>query len=357
MDIFNNKLDAYFRDLESRQKYSGVVRITQGAEERFSGAYGYASRAWKVPNSLSTRFDTASITKLFTAVAVLQQVDAGRFDLQTSAVAFLSLQDTAISPQANVHNLLTHTSGIADDADEEAGENYADLWITKPNYSITQAKDFIPQFVYKTAKFPPGTACRYCNCAYILLGLMVEKAAGLDYRDYVQQNIFTPSGMNDSGFFHMAEVNYNVAEGADPVLDDHENITGWRKNIYSYPPIGTPDGGAHATAADMERFLCAAKQGSLLSPAMTRYFFTPQALHTQHKNWKMMWGPGLWFYVENNGNVLFCEKDCENAGVSGMIRYYPTQDLSMVLLCNMQDAAWDPARYIHEMILVGQFDK
>ncbi len=351
-----DKLNGYFHELEAQQKFSGVVRITQGEEERFAGAYGYASRTWKIPNSLSTRFDTASITKLFTATAVLQQVDAGHFDLQTSAVEYLGLHGTAISPQVNVHHLLTHTSGIADDADEEAGEDYADLWIAKPNYSVTRAEHFIPQFAYKPANFLPGAGCRYCNCAYILLGLMVEKASGMDYRDYVRRHIYAAVGMNDAGFFHMAEINENVAEGADPILNEQEEIIGWRKNIYSYPPIGTPDGGAHVTAAGLERFLRAVKQGELLSAEMTRYFFEPQALHTQYETWKMMYGPGLWFYVKNDGEVLFYEKEGENAGASGMIRHYPARDLSMVLLCNMQSAAWDPAWHIHEMMINGQFD-
>ncbi len=348
-------MDEYLRDLAARQEFSGVVRITQGVEERFAGAYGCASRAWKIPNSLSTRFDTASITKLFTAVAVLQQVDAGRFDLRTCAVEFLGLTGTAISPQANVHHLLTHTSGIADDADEEAGEIYADLWTAKANYSVTRAEHFLPQFVHKPANFPPGEGCRYCNCGYILLGLMVEKATGMEYRDYVRQKLFRPAGMNDSGFFHMAEVTENVAEGADPILDEHEKVTGWRRNIYSYPPIGTPDGGAYVTAADLDRFLRDVRRGGLLSSEMTRYFFAPQALHTQYAAWKKMYGPGLWFYVENDGRLLFYEKDGENAGVSGMIRHYPAWDLSLVLLCNMESAAWDAARQIHAMIVDGQF--
>ena len=356
MSSAQDKLTAYFRDLEFQHKFSGVVRITQSEKELFAGAYGYASRAWKIPNSLSTRFDTASITKLFTAVATLQQVEAGHFGLQTSAVQYLGLEGTAIHPQANVHHLLTHTSGIADDADEEAGEDYADLWIAKPNYSVTRSEHFIPQFAYKPAIFPQGEGCRYCNCGYILLGLMVEKATGMDYRDYVRRHIFTAVGMNASGFFHMAEVNENVAEGADPILDEHGTVTGWRRNIYSYPPIGTPDGGAHVTAADLERFLRAAKRGDLLSTEMTRYFFKPQALHTQYETWKMMYGPGLWFYVTNDGEVLFYEKEGENAGVSGMIRHYPALDLSMVLQCNMQSAAWDPASHLHEMIVDGQFE-
>jgi CubicO group peptidase (beta-lactamase class C family)/multimeric flavodoxin WrbA len=350
------KLDSYFQELTTQEKFSGVVRITRGDQEIFANAYGYASRAWKVPNTLATRFDTASITKLFTAIAVLQQVDAGRLTLDTRAVEYLGLQKTAIAPEVNIHHLLTHSSGIADDADEEAGEDYADLWIAKPNYSVTKAEHFLPQFVHKPANFPPGQGCRYCNCGYILLGLMLEKASGMDYRDYVRQNIFAPAGMNNSGFFHMAEVNENVAEGADPVKDADGNITGWRKNIYSYPPIGTPDGGAHVTAADLDRFLRFVKRGALLSPESTRYFFTPQILHSQRDEWKEMYGPGLWFYVEENGNILFYEKDGQNAGVSGMIRHYPAKDISVVLLSNLGQGAWEPIREIHKMLVAGQFD-
>lgn len=349
------ELDAYFRQLETDQKFSGVVRLTRNGEEQFAAAYGYASRAWKIPNSLSIRFDTASITKLFTSVAVLQQVQAGHFDLHTSAVEYLGLKDTAIAPQVQVHHLLTHTSGIADDADEEAGESYAQLWATRPNYSVTQAQDFLPQFAFKPANFPPGTGCRYCNCAYILLGLMLEKATQTPYREYIQRHIFAPAQMDNSDFFHMGEVNPAVAEGSDPIWNDEQQIIGWHRNIYDYPPIGTPDGGAHVTAADLERFLRSVQEGQLLSAEMTQYFFTPQALHTQHADWKMMYGPGLWFYLKNDGEILFYEKEGENAGVSGLIRHYPAQGLSLVLLCNLQNAAWQPADQIHHQILSGQF--
>jgi CubicO group peptidase (beta-lactamase class C family) len=344
-------LHEYLVDLAAQDLFSGVVRVTRGEHEIFADAYGYASRAWKVPNTLVTRFDTASITKLFTAIAVLQQVDAGRLALTTRAVEYLYLEDTAISPEVNIHHLLTHSSGIGDDADEEAGEDYADLWINKPNYSVTTARNFLPQFIHKPANFPPGQRCRYCNCGYILLGLMLEKASGMDYRDYVRQYIFTPTGMTNSGFFHMAEVNENVAEGTDPIWDAQGSITGWRKNIYSYPPIGTPDGGAHVTAVDLDHFLRAVKNGELLSPESTRYFFTPQILHSQQKGWKEMYGPGLWFYVEDDGSILFYEKDGQNAGVSGMIRHYPGPDISVVVLSNTERGAWDPIKEIHKILM------
>ena len=79
-------LDQHFGEQAAADAFSGVVRVTARDEERFAGAYGSASRAWRVPNTLDTRFDTASITKLFTAVATLQQVDAGAYGLDTSVI-------------------------------------------------------------------------------------------------------------------------------------------------------------------------------------------------------------------------------------------------------------------------------
>lgn len=269
------ELDEYFRERESNNTYSGVVRIVQGEQEVFSGAYGYASRSWRVPNSLGMRFNTASITKLFTAVAVLQLIDRGLLGFDTPAVPFLELRDTAISEQVNIFHLLTHSSGIGDDADEEAGESYEDLWISRPNYSVTEAADILPQFVHRRPNFAPGQGCRYCNCSYVLLGLMVEKATGTPYRDYVRRHIFAPAGMTRSDFLRLDRVNDQLAEGADPLLDQQGALLGWKINIYSFPPIGTPDGGACVTAGDLDRFLRAVQAGRLLAPATTTGFLTP----------------------------------------------------------------------------------
>ena len=157
--------ERYLRDLEAGDAFSGVVRVTVRGEERFAGAYGFASRAWRAANTLETRFDTASITKLFTAVATLQQVDAGAFGLETSAMSYLGLEGTAISPDVTVRHLLTHTSGIGDDADEEAGESYEAIWQDRPNYSVREAVDFLPGFVHRAPNFPPARAAATTTAA------------------------------------------------------------------------------------------------------------------------------------------------------------------------------------------------
>lgn len=348
---FATILDPYFQDLAQQDHFSGVVRITQGEHELYAAAFGYASRAWKIPNALDIRFDTASITKVFTAVATLQLIERGLLSFDTGVTDLLQLHDTQISPAVTLYHLLTHTSGIADDADEEAGESYEAIWQDQPNYRVTQTADFLPNFVYKPPNFAPGTGCRYCNCGYVLLGLALEKVSGLSYRDYITQQLFAPAGMKDSGFFHKAEVHERLAEGCDPILNDSEQMVGWKRNIYSFPPIGSPDGGAYVTAADLDRFMRSVQQGKLLSPEMTQTFFTPQVFYRDRSDWQAFYGHGIWFRVDKaSGKVVCYQKEGINPGVSGMIRCYPAQDLNVVILSNMEEGAWEPILRIHELI-------
>jgi CubicO group peptidase (beta-lactamase class C family) len=345
-----DELERYFQQLTEQDAYSGVVLITQGSSQLFARAYGYASRSWKVPNTLTMRFDSASVTKLFTSVATLQLIDRGLLAFDTPVIDFLGLQDTAISGAVSVFHLLTHTSGIADDADEESGEDYADIWKTRANYAVLETVDFLPQFANKPPNFPPGQGCRYCNCSYILLGLLIEKVTGLPYRDYVRRYIFAPAGMFHSDFYRMDVVNDNVAEGCDPLRDEQGRIVAWKKNIYSYPPIGSPDGGAHVTASDLDQFLRKAKAGSLLSAQLTAAFFTPQVLHHVQEEWKHMFGFGIEFGIDEVGNIIFAQKEGHNAGVSAVIRHYPEQDINVILLANIIDGAWEPIKTIHHLL-------
>jgi CubicO group peptidase (beta-lactamase class C family) len=261
------EFEAVLARLAADAGFSGAVVVTRGDEEIFAAAYGYANRAWRAPCTLETRFDTASITKLFTAVATLQLVERGAFGLDTSVIGYLDLDGTSISPAVTPYHLLTHTSGIADDADEEAGERYQDLWVSEPNYSVTETADHLPHFATKPPNFAPGEGCRYCNCGYVLLGLMIERATGSSYRDRVRAKVFGPASMERAGFFRMDVVEPDVAEGVEPMLDTRGRVVDWRRNIYSYPPIGTPDGGAYATVGDLVAFHRALLEGKLLGRA------------------------------------------------------------------------------------------
>ena len=345
------ELERYFQTLVAHDQFSGVALVTQGGARLLAGAYGYASRAWRVPNTLETRFDTASITKLFTAVAVLQLINEGRLALDTRVAERLELRDTLVDSAITVFHLLTHTSGLGDDAEEEDGKDYADLWASKPNYAVTTTADLLPQCLHNPPNFAPGQRCRYCNWGYVLLGRLVETISGLAYRDYVRQHIFARARMAAAGFFHLAEEQPNVAEGSDPVREAGGPITGWRRNIYAFPPIGSPDGGAYVTAPDLDRFLRAVLAGELLSPALTQAFLTPQVPYQVHTGWTKHYGLGLWFYLDPAGQVVFYEKEGQNAGVSAVLRYFPQTDISVVLLSNRAAGVWEPIWKIHKQIM------
>ena len=200
-------------DFAANGNFSGVCLLKRENELVFEKAYGFANRAFRVPNRADTRFDTASVTKIFTAAAVLQLAEQGRLGLSDRITALVDLSGTKIPEDVTIEQLLNHTSGIADDADEVAGESYAALFADSPNYVIRECRDFLKNFAWKEPVFPAGTAARYCNCSYVLLGMAVEAVSGENYRDYYRKHIFEPAGMTRTAFLSMEEVNENTAEG------------------------------------------------------------------------------------------------------------------------------------------------
>lgn len=329
-------LDAFLAD----QDFAGVVLIRDGNRTVFEAASGLATQRWGIPNTMDTRFDTASITKLFTSVAVLQQVGKGNLDLETSIHHYVDLEGTEIGIDVTLLHLLTHTSGIADDADEEEGEDYAELWRATPNYSVIETRDFLPQFVNKPPLAAPGVDCRYNNAGYILAGLALEKVTGVPFRQYVFDEIFTRSAMHDSGFYDRRDAAPRVAEGWDRVDGS------WVQNIYSYPPIGSPDGGAQVTAADLLTFLQAVRGGELLDREFTDEFFSPQVEHDE-ATW---YGFGLEFDMNEDGTVRSYYKDGINPGASGIVRHYLEDGLDVVVLSNSEEGAWEVIREIDERL-------
>jgi CubicO group peptidase (beta-lactamase class C family) len=162
--------------------------------------------------------------------------------------------------------------------------------------------------------------------------------------------------MVHSDFLRLDLANENVAEGCDPIRDDQDRVVGWKKNIYSFPPIGSPDSGAYVTAGDLDRFLRAVVAGELLSRELTSQFLTPQLSYRERDDWTMMYGYGLWFYVDRAGRVVCFQKEGINAGVSGAIRRFPDRDINLVILSNMEEGVWKPVWKIHELVVGATFD-
>lgn len=343
-------------DFSKEHNFSGTCLVKRGNDVIFSQAYGLAHRGFNIPNNLNTMFDTASITKVFTATAILILIERGLLQFEDKITDIIDLKGTAIPTDVSIYNLLTHTSGIADDADEESGENYSDLFINKPNYSIRNTSDFLPQFAYKQPLFKTGTDARYNNCAFVLLGLAIEKITGQDYRSFVTENIFKPCGMLNTKFCAMDEINENAAEGYVECCDENGKFIRWKKNIYSYPPIGSPDAGAYTTVKDLDIFIRNLREDYILNEEYTNMIFSPQC-----KFYKPFtrWEPSLnatirngyaFEFVEIKDEVFCMRKDGLNDGVGAMLSYYPNIDATIIILCNQDCNIWQMHRELQTII-------
>jgi CubicO group peptidase (beta-lactamase class C family) len=339
-----------FVDAQSAGGLAGVVAIREHGREILHRSTGVANRAANVPVGRATRFDVASITKLLTATATMQIIERGGFALDTSMVEFLALDGDHFSPLITPHHLLSHTSGIGDDADEEAGERYEDLFVTTPNYRVRETSDQFAMFATRAPNFQPGEDTRYCNSAYVMLGLMIEKATGMRYRDYVVEHVFGPARMTGAGWFSMDLVEPDIAEGVEAQRDEHGAITGWQRNIYSYPPIGGPDGGAYVAADDLFALHDALADGTLVDPTSFAAMRTPQAFYKEQLNRSLRGhenggthhtGYGFECEVRPDGSVRSYWKEGVNFGTSACFRFYPEIDVATVVLAVGEDNAWD----------------
>jgi len=329
-------LDDFLADNE----FSGVVLVRRDSGTLYEAATGLATRRWDVANTLDTRFDCAGITKLFTSVAVLQQVSKGNLDLEASIHHYVDLEGSTIAPEVTLLHLLTHTSGIADDVDEEEDETYADLYATVPSYTLLEIADYLPLFSSKPPVAPPGIGTLYGNAGYVLAGLAIEKVTGIPYRQYVFDEVLTRAGMMDSGFYDKREAAPRIAEG-------WELVDGaWRSTLFDSPPIGSSDTGAQVTASDLVSFLEAVRDGSLLDTEYTDEFLTPQVEHEPGTSY----GFGLEFDLNDDGSVRSYYKDGIGAGASGIVRHYAEERLDIVVLSNSEDGAWPVIRELDERL-------
>jgi len=164
-----------------------------------------ADLEWSVPNSPTTRFNIASMTKQFTAAAILLLEDRGK--LKTDDMVKKYLPDAPASwDKITIYHLLTHTSGIPDDAAKyEPGP---------PDKLV---------FNDKPLNFQPGEQWAYTNLGYIVLGYLLEKITGQSYEQFVQENIFKPLGMNDSGLTSFVNIIPRRASGYWPGGNGLEN--------------------------------------------------------------------------------------------------------------------------------------
>ena len=160
---FTERLNQLLADMSLEGRFSGVVLIQRNNDRLFEAAYGYACRSWKVKNRVDTRFRIASISKMFTAVAILRLIDEGKLTLDTRVADCLDLGETKIPKEAAVYHMLTMTSGIADWFDESGNweEDWAELCRNHPIYLFRRNEDYLPLFVGEAPVAPLGQKHQY----------------------------------------------------------------------------------------------------------------------------------------------------------------------------------------------------
>lgn len=363
MDV--EKLSAIVTASAADQSFSGVVRVQQGDMVLFEQACGLANRSWNIPNRADTRFRIASISKMFTAAAVLQLIAGGQISFETPIVEALGLEDTTIPPAVNVYHLLTMTAGIADWFDETGDweANWAELCRTHPIYLLRTNADYLPLFSQQPPPARPGERYAYSGSSYILLGLLIEKVSGISYFDYVRHNIFARAGMGRSDFIALDDPARETAEGYLRVSGPAGEKVVWKKNIYSTTPDAAADGGATSTAADLVRFAqtlrrdagmadAPPEQFRLLPVHLAQAMLTPQVQQFPHAKDGILWyyGYGVVFMLDEDGRTLRWGHTGEEEGVSCRLFYYPDPGLDVVILGNQSDCAGKLGWDIHHLI-------
>jgi len=317
--------------LVAEQGLSGSVLVTQGDVDLLECAVGVADRASGSPVTPRCRFGLASLSKMFTAAAVLSCVRDGLLAPGDRVVDLVPAErrPRTMSVDVSVHHLLTHTSGIGDYAEEDEDvpnyvEDYGSLWVDRPTYTMERPDDFLPLYADAPPVMEPGARFHYSNAGYVLLGAVLEQVTGQAFVDAVTERVFGPVGMADSGYLRLDESLPDVAvcylpRGAgDP----------WRTNLFSVPVVGGGDGGACATARDIDRFLRAIASGRLLGDEVSAL------MQTRHVPVAEGFWMGYGLFLREDGSLGHGGGD---PGVETMARHWPHRDLTFVVLCNGED--------------------
>jgi CubicO group peptidase (beta-lactamase class C family) len=249
----STNLSKYMQAQVEVNNFSGTVIITKNGSVLLKKAYGLADYEWNIKNTVDTKFQLASVTKQFTATAILQLVEKGKLSLNDKLSKFFP--DYPKAESVTIHMLLSHSSGL--------GLGFKELAIS--TISNDSAYSEIKKIPYE---FSPGTNTAYSNIGYYLLGKIIEKVSGEKYAVFLEKNIFKKVGMkntgvsnNDSIIIKKAKVYYRTEKGFA-----HNPYINWAFNI--------GHDGVYSTVEDLALWDNALYGTTILSTEMKKLMFT-----------------------------------------------------------------------------------
>jgi CubicO group peptidase (beta-lactamase class C family) len=203
-------VEAFFTKAEKDGTFTGSVVAVDGGKVVLEKAFGPADRAKKRPNAKDTIYRIGSVTKQFTASAILALAEDGKLSVDDPVSKYFpeypktNLTFDGVEP--TLHHLLSHTSGIADGRSTEWFKDH--VWFTK-----IDPKEYLAEAAKLPMKRKPGASFEYNNWAYYLLGLVVERVSGKPYETFMKERFFTPLGMTDTGTILPADKRERTAHG------------------------------------------------------------------------------------------------------------------------------------------------
>ncbi|MFL5238899.1 MAG: serine hydrolase domain-containing protein [Rhizomicrobium sp.] len=243
-------LNARLDRAAAEDKFMGAMLIENHGRILLQKAWGYANREKKIPLKVTDKFRLGSMNKMFTAVATLQLVTQGKLSLGGTVGQYLpDYPNKEIANKVTLRMLLTHVGGT--------GEIFGPEF-DKHRLELKTLTDYVKLFGSRAPEFPPGSQTSYSNFGFVLLGAIIQRVSGEDYYDYVQNHIFRPAGMNDTGSL---PENVRVAGRVQGYTQKDGK---WLLNTDTLPWRGTPAGGGYSTLADLLRFAHAMMDGKLL---------------------------------------------------------------------------------------------
>lgn len=252
-------LDDYLTGLAGQQQFRGAVEVRRGADVLLRKGYGPADVEAGTPITPDTRFEIGSITKQFTAVAILRLQEQGKLRVAEPICTYLPGCPAEWAP-ITVEQLLVHTSGLYNytSAPEEEAAPFQNR--------VVAPAELISYVAGKPLDFPPGTQWRYSNSGYVVLGALVERLSGMDYGTFLRRQLFDALGMRDTRY----------DGGAPPRA---KGYTDWTTPGEDHPSLYYAAGGVVSTTGDLARwngFLLSGKP-AVLNAASLASMFTSRA--------------------------------------------------------------------------------
>lgn len=322
-------LRAQLLDLTAEGRFMGVVLVAKGDRILLRQAYGMADVDRSQPLEVTSRLRLASVSKQFTAAAILRLQDEGKLSIDDPVCRWFNPCPEGWA-EIRLSHLLSHTSGLPDLMDRPG-------WGLRRETPATLA-ELTAETVQYRPRFPPGTKADYNNAGFNLLAAVVERVSGLSYETWLQQNFFDPLDMTDTG---------SDADGAGHGIVNGYNDAGARKVLRNNANVSIiPGAGAlYSTVDDVLKWQDALHHGRLLSPRSYGQMIANHAPADQGLRPGARprdWGFGL--FASDLGSGAVPEFPAGQiyhtgswAGFRNLVSYQPDEDVTVIVLTNNYD--------------------